>query len=67
MNGTQLISTKSSMFNFLLTVVDNWTNLIYLNQKLRDRGQGFGILVSKFPKDTTASYSLQEPNEASII
>ncbi|KAL9329586.1 hypothetical protein ACSQ67_004589 [Phaseolus vulgaris] len=33
--------------------------------KLRDRGQGFGILVSKFPKDTTASYSLQEPNEAS--
>ncbi|XP_027365018.1 probable trehalose-phosphate phosphatase J isoform X1 [Abrus precatorius] len=32
-------------------------------KKLRDRGQGFGILVSKFPKDTTASYSLQEPNE----
>ncbi|OWM82205.1 hypothetical protein CDL15_Pgr001779 [Punica granatum] len=30
---------------------------------LRDRGQGFGILVSKFPKDTTASYSLQEPSE----
>ncbi|XVF15159.1 hypothetical protein REPUB_Repub09cG0126100 [Reevesia pubescens] len=30
---------------------------------LRDRGQGFGILVSKFPKDTSASYSLQEPNE----
>ncbi|XP_061336559.1 probable trehalose-phosphate phosphatase J [Gastrolobium bilobum] len=32
-------------------------------KKLRDRGQGFGILVSKFPKDTSASYSLQEPNE----
>ncbi|XP_061343756.1 probable trehalose-phosphate phosphatase J [Gastrolobium bilobum] len=32
-------------------------------KKLRDRGQGFGILVSKFPKETTASYSLQEPNE----
>ncbi|XP_057421138.1 probable trehalose-phosphate phosphatase J [Lotus japonicus] len=32
-------------------------------KKLRDRGQGFGILVSKFPKDTAASYSLQEPNE----
>ncbi|XP_020204155.1 probable trehalose-phosphate phosphatase J [Cajanus cajan] len=32
-------------------------------KKLRDRGQGFGILVSKFPKVTTASYSLQEPNE----
>ncbi|ESW22576.1 hypothetical protein PHAVU_005G164600 [Phaseolus vulgaris] len=31
--------------------------------KLRDRGQGFGILVSKFPKYTTASYSLQEPNK----
>ncbi|XP_048335251.1 probable trehalose-phosphate phosphatase J [Ziziphus jujuba] len=30
---------------------------------LRDRGQGFGILVSKFPKDTSASYSLQEPTE----
>ncbi|OIW00416.1 hypothetical protein TanjilG_05766 [Lupinus angustifolius] len=34
-------------------------------KKLRDRGQGLGILVSKFPKDTSASYSLQEPNEAS--
>ncbi|KAL2521613.1 putative trehalose-phosphate phosphatase J [Forsythia ovata] len=30
---------------------------------LRDRGQGFGILVSKIPKDTNASYSLQEPSE----
>ncbi|XP_057971889.1 probable trehalose-phosphate phosphatase J isoform X2 [Malania oleifera] len=30
---------------------------------LRDRGQGFGILVSKAPKDTSASYSLQEPAE----
>ncbi|CAA0401730.1 unnamed protein product [Arabidopsis thaliana] len=32
---------------------------------LRDRGEGFGILVSKFPKDTDASYSLQDPSEAS--
>ncbi|KAE9604774.1 putative trehalose-phosphatase [Lupinus albus] len=32
-------------------------------KKLRDRGQGFGILVSKFPKETSALYSLQEPNE----
>ncbi|KAK7247438.1 hypothetical protein RIF29_42321 [Crotalaria pallida] len=32
-------------------------------KKLRDRDQGLGILVSKFPKDTCASYSLQEPNE----
>lgn len=30
---------------------------------LRDRGQGFGILVSKYPKETNASYSLQEPTE----
>ncbi|XP_034676566.1 probable trehalose-phosphate phosphatase J [Vitis riparia] len=30
---------------------------------LRNRGQGFGILVSKFPKETSASYSLQEPTE----
>ncbi|OAY35861.1 probable trehalose-phosphate phosphatase J [Manihot esculenta] len=30
---------------------------------LRERGQGFGILVSKFPKDTNASYSLQEPTQ----
>uniref|UniRef100_A0A5B7AQ92 Trehalose 6-phosphate phosphatase n=1 Tax=Davidia involucrata TaxID=16924 RepID=A0A5B7AQ92_DAVIN len=30
---------------------------------LRERGQGFGILVSKIPKDTNASYSLQEPSE----
>lgn len=30
---------------------------------LQARGQGFGILVSKVPKETTASYSLQEPSE----
>ncbi|CAL5369133.1 unnamed protein product [Camellia sinensis] len=30
---------------------------------LRDRGQGFGILVSKIPKDTNASYCLQEPSK----
>ncbi|KAG8660392.1 probable trehalose-phosphate phosphatase D [Manihot esculenta] len=30
---------------------------------LRNRGQGLGILVSKFPKETNASYSLQEPTE----
>ncbi|EYU31023.1 hypothetical protein ABFS82_08G227400 [Erythranthe guttata] len=30
---------------------------------LRERGQGFGILVSKAPKETNASYSLQEPSE----
>ncbi|CAL9122824.1 unnamed protein product [Musa textilis] len=30
---------------------------------LRDRGQGFGILVSRFPKETNATYSLKEPSE----
>ncbi|KAL3830445.1 hypothetical protein ACJIZ3_019247 [Penstemon smallii] len=32
---------------------------------LRNRGLGVGILVSKTPKETKASYSLQEPSEAS--
>ncbi|KAL6573310.1 hypothetical protein OROHE_001769 [Orobanche hederae] len=32
---------------------------------LRNRGQGLGILVSKVPKETNASYTLQEPPEAS--
>lgn len=36
-------------------------------QVLRKRGQGFGILVSKSPKETNASYSLQEPSEASTL
>ncbi|XP_031118259.1 probable trehalose-phosphate phosphatase H isoform X1 [Ipomoea triloba] len=30
---------------------------------LRQRRQGFGILVSRIPKETSASYSLQEPSE----
>ncbi|XP_052190249.1 probable trehalose-phosphate phosphatase D isoform X2 [Diospyros lotus] len=30
---------------------------------LRDRGQGIGILVTKDPKETNASYFLQEPSE----
>ncbi|KAG6507889.1 probable trehalose-phosphate phosphatase 6 [Zingiber officinale] len=32
-------------------------------QVLRDRGQGIGILVSEFPKETKASYSLRNPAE----
>ena len=32
-------------------------------QVLRKRGQGIGILVSKCPKETNASYSLQDPSE----
>ncbi|KAK8646862.1 hypothetical protein V6N13_120632 [Hibiscus sabdariffa] len=34
---------------------------------LRERRQGFGILVSKLPKETNASYSLQEPAEARLL
>uniref|UniRef100_A0A0A9FGR1 Trehalose 6-phosphate phosphatase n=1 Tax=Arundo donax TaxID=35708 RepID=A0A0A9FGR1_ARUDO len=30
---------------------------------LRNRGQGAGILVTKFPKETSASFSLREPAE----
>nr|QIT07542.1 trehalose-6-phosphate phosphatase D [Jatropha sp. MZ-2020] len=33
---------------------------------LRNRDQGLGILVSKVPKETNASYSLQDPAEARI-
>nr|GMC99662.1 probable trehalose-phosphate phosphatase J [Ipomoea batatas] len=34
---------------------------------LRERGQGFGILVSKTPKDTHASYSLPELSEVMVF
>ncbi|KAG9138327.1 hypothetical protein Leryth_001522 [Lithospermum erythrorhizon] len=34
---------------------------------LRERGQGFGILVSKVPKETNAAYSLQEPAEVMVF
>jgi trehalose 6-phosphate phosphatase len=30
---------------------------------LKKRGQGVGILVTKCPKETSASYSLQDPGE----
>ncbi|KNA21869.1 hypothetical protein SOVF_039240 [Spinacia oleracea] len=30
---------------------------------LRKKKQGFGILVSKFPKETSAAYTLQDPSE----
>lgn len=36
-----------------------------INQVLRSRGEGMGILVSKVPKETQASYTLQDPSEAS--
>lgn len=34
---------------------------------MRERGQGVGILVSKVPKETSASYSLQEPSEVNYF
>ncbi|KAK7844095.1 putative trehalose-phosphate phosphatase j [Quercus suber] len=34
---------------------------------LRNRGQGFGILVSRVAKETSATYSLQEPSEAGLF
>lgn len=42
-------------------------NIIYNHQVLRGRGQGIGILVSRVPKETDASYTLQDPPEASPI
>lgn len=36
-------------------------------QVLREKGQGFGILVSKVPKETSATYSLQEPSEVILV
>jgi trehalose 6-phosphate phosphatase len=30
---------------------------------LSNMGQGIGILVTKIPKETSASYSLREPSE----
>lgn len=33
---------------------------------LRERGQGIGILVSKCPKETDATYSLQDPTEVCV-
>ena len=36
-------------------------------QVLRGMGQGIGILVSKFPKETAASYSLRDPVEVRRI
>ncbi|GAB4861203.1 hypothetical protein Ancab_036361 [Ancistrocladus abbreviatus] len=32
-------------------------------KELRKKNQGLGILVSKFPKETNASYTLKEPSE----
>ena len=33
---------------------------------LRNMGQGIGILVSRLPKETAASYSLSDPTEVRI-
>lgn len=34
---------------------------------LRNRNQGIGILVSKVPKETEASYTVQDPSEVEIF
>nr|CAB3458663.1 unnamed protein product [Digitaria exilis] len=47
---------KGNALQFLLEALDS-------NNVLRNMGQGIGILVSKIPKETSASYSLQEPSE----
>lgn len=38
-----------------------------INQVLLEKGQGFGILVSKVAKETNATYTLQEPSEVSTM
>lgn len=42
---------------------DTFAVLRLTEQVLRGMGQGIGILVSKIPKETSASYSLREPSE----
>lgn len=62
-------STNELYFcNFFENNINNCINNLLWNnyQVLRDRGQGFGILVSKSPKETNATYSLQEPLEVQI-
>jgi hypothetical protein len=39
------------------------SDVAWIVQVLRSRGQGAGILVSRFPKETSASFSLREPAE----
>lgn len=39
----------------------------YIIKVLSNRGQGSGILVSKIPKETNASYTLQDPSEVRKI
>nr|CAB3455012.1 unnamed protein product [Digitaria exilis] len=64
---------KGNALQFLLEALDsNNVFPIYIGDDrtdedafkvLRNMGQGIGILVSKIPKETSASYSLQEPSE----
>jgi hypothetical protein len=52
-------------FVALSVLISNADKMAVWWQVLRRRGQGVGILVSKHPKETSASYSLQEPAEVS--
>ncbi|KAJ8430413.1 hypothetical protein Cgig2_025840 [Carnegiea gigantea] len=49
---------KGKALEFLLDALDEDAFKV-----LQKRKQGFGILVSKFPKETSAAYTLQEPSE----
>ncbi|RRT36914.1 hypothetical protein B296_00034184 [Ensete ventricosum] len=61
-------SIWSSLAEMVRSVLKDYPNLrLTLGRKvLRDRGQGAGILVSKFAKETHASYSIREPAEVGI-
>lgn len=62
---TQIITIN--YYYSAINLICVWINYIVMDcrQVLRNRGQGLGILVSKAPKETNASYTLQEPSEAS--
>uniref|UniRef100_A0A0E0NL31 Trehalose 6-phosphate phosphatase n=1 Tax=Oryza rufipogon TaxID=4529 RepID=A0A0E0NL31_ORYRU len=53
---------KGKALEFLLESLGIVVTVAFVSV-LRKRGQGLGILVSKCPKDTNASYSLQDPTE----
>ncbi|XP_057974923.1 probable trehalose-phosphate phosphatase J isoform X3 [Malania oleifera] len=53
---------KGKALEFLLESLDDRTDEDAFKM-LRKRGQGFGILVSKAPRETSAFYSLREPAE----
>lgn len=53
------------MLVFILLSSSNIVHIVFLAQMLRERNQGYGILVSSVPKETYAFYSLRDPSEVS--